>query len=203
MAKIQQKLKLIGLALAAACLVLCLSACGPKMVTVQINDTLAGETSVEVEEGKTVADALEAANLELGADDLVSPELDAEVSADTPIVVTRAMNVTIMDGEDSYVAVVTGGTVGDAIVSADIVLKEGDTTDIDTNTEVSEGMVVTITRAPEPEPVVAVTETTYNVPAAPTGVYEISRTPVPNCDDGSHGYYEIQMSDGSMRYEEY
>lgn len=203
MTKIQQKLKLIGLALAAACLVLCLSACGPKMVTVQINDTLAGETSVEVEEGKTVADALEAANLELGADDLVSPELDAEVSADTPIVVTRAMNVTIMDGEDSYVAVVTGGTVGDAIVSADIVLKEGDTTDIDTNTEVSEGMVVTITRAPEPEPVVAVTETTYNAPAAPTGVYEISRTPVPNCDDGSHGYYEIQMSDGSMRYEEY
>ncbi len=38
---------------------------------------------------------------------------------------------------------------------------------------------------------------------APAAVYETGRTEVPNCDDASHGYYEIQYSDGTTGYEEY
>ena len=35
------------------------------------------------------------------------------------------------------------------------------------------------------------------------GRYEVSRVAVPNCADGSHGYYEITYSDGSKEYVEY
>lgn len=37
----------------------------------------------------------------------------------------------------------------------------------------------------------------------PTERYEVSREAFPNCDDGSHGYYEIHYSDGSVDYQEY
>ena len=40
-------------------------------------------------------------------------------------------------------------------------------------------------------------------PQGDGGVYEVSRVAVPSCADGSHGYYEITMSDGSKKYEEY
>ena len=33
--------------------------------------------------------------------------------------------------------------------------------------------------------------------------YEVSRTPVPDCDGSGHGYYVINWSDGSTTYEEY
>ena len=34
-------------------------------------------------------------------------------------------------------------------------------------------------------------------------VYEKSRVKVPNCDDESHGYYDIEWSNGEHTYEEY
>ena len=40
-------------------------------------------------------------------------------------------------------------------------------------------------------------------PQGDGGVYEVSREAVPSCADGSHGYYDITMSDGSHVYEEY
>ena len=35
------------------------------------------------------------------------------------------------------------------------------------------------------------------------GRYEVNRVAVPNCADGSHGYYEITYSDGTVEYVEY
>ena len=45
--------------------------------------------------------------------------------------------------------------------------------------------------------------TAQAAPQGAGGVYEVSREAVPSCADGSHGYYDITMSDGSHVYEEY
>ena len=37
----------------------------------------------------------------------------------------------------------------------------------------------------------------------PAGKQVVSKVAVPNCADGSHGYYEIHYSDGSVEYVEY
>lgn len=37
----------------------------------------------------------------------------------------------------------------------------------------------------------------------PQAVYEVSRQAYDDCDGSGHGYFEITMSDGSVRYEEY
>lgn len=204
MAKTKQMIQWVGLAIAGMCLALCLSACGPKIITVQIDDPLAGASSVEVEDGKTVSDALQAANITLGADDTVSPATDTKLKEGDTIDITRALHVAVVDGENTHAVVVTDGNVADALAKTEVVLEEGDTTDIALDAPVEDGMVVVVTRAPEPEPEPeVVVQQTTPMQTAPTGVYEVSRTPVPNCADGSHGYYEIQMSDGTMRYEEY
>lgn len=207
MIKTKRMFRYIGLAIAGMCLALCLSSCGPKMITVQIDDPLSGTSEVEIEDGKTVSDALEAADVSLGADDTVSPAADTKLKAGDIIDITRAMHVTVIDGENTYDVVMNEGSVADALAKAQVVLEEGDTTDIALDALAEDGMVITVVRpVPEPEPDPTPASTYENATpqqTAPTGVYEVSRTPVPNCDDGSHGYYEIQMSDGTMRYEEY
>lgn len=209
-------LKRFGAALvaiaAAVLMMLALSACAPKEVTVNIVDG-DNTTEVTVQEGKTVSDALEAAQITVNEGDEVTPALDAKIEgADQTITIQRLNKVVVaVDGKNVDVEVL-GGTVQDALDKAEVTLADGDKVDVEVATPLEDEMVITVTRAVKEQPKATSSSSSASSsnkssssagsekPAAKTVV---SKTKVPNCDDESHGYYEITYSDGSVSYEEY
>lgn len=185
---------------AAAVLMLTLNACAPKELNVAIID---GEETIEVtvQEGKTVSDALSAADITLNEGDEISPALDTKIENEgQEIIIERIKNVVIaVDGEDIDIQLL-GGTVQDALDEAEVVLASGDKVDIDVATPIEEGMLITVTRAPKEQPKASSNAASTSKPAGKTLV---SSTKVPNCADGSHGYIEKHWSDGTTTYEEY
>lgn len=200
--------------LVAAVLAMALVGCGAKDVNVTIDDngTL---TEVSIAEGKTVADALAAADIELGDKDVIEPSLDKKIAQDTnKITIQRLVTVKVVDGLQTKDVELIGATVQDALTEAQIVLADGDTVDVELTAPLQNGMTIVVTRKQadvqssdssgasySSDDDGSSSDAAVSEPAPARSV--VSKTRVPNCDDESHGYYEILYSDGSMEYEEY
>ncbi len=167
-------------------------------------------------EASTVEEFLEEQKVTLGEMDRLEPEADTEITDGLSVVVKRVTQEevvtteaipfeTIREDDSSMTqgteSVVVAGEEGEKAITWRRTLVDGEE-------EFVEVVGEEVTREPVAEVVHVGTKVVQAAPAAPaqtapSGPYEVGRTPYPNCDDGSHGYYEIQMSDGSVRYEEY
>lgn len=200
---------------AAIFMMVALCACAPKDVTVKVVDGGA-TTEVTTQEGKTVSEVLSAADITINEGDEVDPALDSKIEGEgKTITITRMNNVVVVvDGKNVDVAIL-GGTVQDALDKAEVTLADGDKVDVEVATPLADEMIITVTRAPKQQSTATKNTTSSSKassssssksssaskPAAQKTI--VSKTKVPNCDDASHGYYEITWSDGSTTYEEY
>lgn len=152
----------------------------------------------------TVKDFLEDNNITLGENDTVNPSLDTPITEGLEIVVDRVTFEEVSEVEeipyetirqnDANMAtgtevLVVQGVNGERTVTYKIKKVNGEETE-------REEVKAEVTK----DPVAAVVNVgTMQVQQR----YEVSRVAYPNCDDGSHGYYEITYSDGTVEYIEY
>ena len=164
-----------------------------------VHDGKTEETSFGV---GTVGDVLSKLNISLGEEDTVTPELTQEVTEGTRIVVSRVTYEDVKVTEeipfettkkdDSSLKkgtekVETEGAVGERTITYKVKKVDG-------AEESREQISDEVTKEPVNEVILVGTK---------QGRYEVSRVAVPNCADGSHGYYEITYSDGTKEYVEY
>lgn len=150
----------------------------------------------------TVGDLLEKLGITLGMEDTVTPALDTAVAEGTRIVICRVTYDEVKETEeipfeterkdDSSLKkgseqTETEGVVGEKQITYRVKKVDG-------KEESREQVSEEITKEPVNEVIRVGTK---------EGRYEVSRVAVPNCADGSHGYYEITYSDGTKEYEEY
>lgn len=188
---------------AAMLMVFALSACGAKEINVSVVD---GDDVYEVttQPGQTVEQILAASQITLNEGDEVDPALDTKIEeSGATITIERMVNVVVaVDGNNVDVAILGGGTVQDALDQAQVTLADGDTVDIDVATPLENEMLITVTRAPKPEPKAENSGNSGNSGQS-SGRSVVSKTKVPDCGDPNHGYYEIVYSDGTTDYQEY
>ena len=200
---------LFTVVVAATIMMLALCACAPKEITVNVVDGDA-TTEVTTQEGKTVEEILAANDITLEEGDVVEPALDTKIEgSDQTITIERLNKVVVaVDGKNVDVEVL-GGTVQDALDQAEVVLADGDTVDIEVVTPLENGMLITVTRAVKEQPKASSNASSSSnkqssaSSSQPAKKTIVSKTAVPNCDDESHGYYEIVWSDGTTTYQEY
>ncbi len=133
-------------AMVCAALVFLLSACGEE-ITITIQDGM-DEATVKTTTGTKVEKVLEDAEITLGENDAVTPELSYKITADdTMIVIARYAEVTIEDEEDTYVIALVGGTVQDALDEVGIEVGENDVVDQDLGAYLTDGMKIVVLRA--------------------------------------------------------
>lgn len=187
-----------------------------------------GSETKEVElVGATVADALEQAGITLGEGDETDIALSEYLENGMTITVLKPKNVVIvLDGASENITT-KAETVKDLLAERSITLGDGDTIDVDINEPLAEGAVITIETAQyiadknakaQAEAAARAKQQTTSTTSSSnssnsgssnsgskgsSGPTVVSKTKVPNCDDGSHGYYEITYSDGSVSYQEY
>lgn len=182
------------------------------------------ETEVVELVGATVADALEQAGITLGEGDETDIALSEYLENGMTITVLKPKNVAIvLDGVSENITT-KAETVKDLLAERSITLGEGDTIDVDMDEPLAEGVVITIetaqyiadknAQAQAEAAALAKQQTTSSSNSSnsnssnsgsegSSGPTIVSKTKVPNCDDESHGYYEITYSDGSVSYQEY
>lgn len=97
----------------------------------------------------TVADALKACNVTLGANDTVSPSLSTPLTSDMgTITVSHWNNVTVnIDGEPKTLKVATGTVLEQALKSANLGIDDDDIVSVDKNTIVVGDMALDVNRA--------------------------------------------------------
>ncbi|MBR0146769.1 MAG: G5 domain-containing protein [Eubacterium sp.] len=150
----------------------------------------------------TVGDVLEQMNISLGTDDTVTPDKKEAVKNGTKIVITRVTFEEITTTEEIPYETVreddSSLEKGSEKVKTEGVAGEKTTTYrvkmVDGKEDSRETVKSEVTKEPVNEVIRVGTK---------AGRYEVSRVAVPNCADGSHGYYEITYSDGSKEYVEY
>ncbi|MBR4444734.1 MAG: DUF348 domain-containing protein [Solobacterium sp.] len=150
----------------------------------------------------TVADFLKAANITLGADDMIDPAVDTEITEGLKIVIQR-----VVYEEVTETVVIPFNTVR----QNDSTMNAGTTSTVVNGVNGEKNVTYRIKKVDgvEAEREVLKEEVVKNAVDAVVKVgtkqarYVVSRIAYPNCDDGSHGYYEIHYSDGTVEYEEY
>ena len=144
--KTNKMMKIASALLALMMVVLCLTACGEKSVTLTVND-MGTKTEVEAKTGMKVSDVLAEAGVTLGDKDETVPAADSAIAEDTTeIVVKRFVKVTVVkDGEEKAVELV-GGTVADAVKAAGITLADNEMTDVDSKDYLKNGMTINIVK---------------------------------------------------------
>lgn len=132
--------------LAAVCLLMgLLVACGEE-VKLEIND-MGTKTEVTTSAGKTVKQALETAQIELGEKDETDPSLDAKITVDTKeILVKRYAKVTVVYGEEKKEVELVGGTVADAVEKAALKTEDNVTPDLPLTDYLKDGMTITLSK---------------------------------------------------------
>lgn len=94
----------------------------------------------------TVADALKEANVTLGENDTVSPELTAALTPDTKVSVTRWHNLTLTVGGETRTAVVPEGSLKNALFLLNVGVGENDVISMDKESEITGDSEVNIDR---------------------------------------------------------
>ena len=150
----------------------------------------------------TVGELLEKQGISVGKDDTVTPAMDTAVSEGTKIVVCRVTYEEVKEKEeipfetekknDSSLKKGTEKTGTEGVAG------EKETTyrvkKVDGKEDSREKLDEKVIKEPVNEVILVGTK---------EGRYEVNRVAVPNCADGSHGYYEITYSDGTVEYVEY
>ena len=150
----------------------------------------------------TVGELLEKQGISVGEDDTVTPAVDTAVSEGTKIVVCRVTYEEVKEKEeipfetekknDSSLKKGTEKTGTEGVAG------EKETTyrvkKVDGKEDSREKLDEKVIKEPVNEVILVGTK---------EGRYEVNRVAVPNCADGSHGYYEITYSDGTVEYVEY
>ncbi|MCI2106241.1 MAG: 3D domain-containing protein [Intestinimonas sp.] len=96
--------------------------------------------------------ALKKAGISLSEHDLTSEVHEDHI---THVTITRAMNITVQQGEDSQALIVYGGTVSDLLKQLNVTLGEYDSLSAAADTALADGMTITVTHR------TAVMENTY------------------------------------------
>ena len=170
-----------------------------------------GEEKIEVElVGADAAKALQTAGITLGVNDTIDCDANAFLKDGMTITIGRKNTVSVeADGETKEV-VTEAKTVEELLKEVGITLNEGDTVAPEAAAVLKDGDKIVVTRyvAPVVETPVAQAPSwqpdySQDYSQQPAGRYEVSRVAYPNCADGSHGYYEVTYSDGSVEYIEY
>ncbi|MBR3243092.1 MAG: DUF348 domain-containing protein, partial [Parasporobacterium sp.] len=187
-----------------------------------------GDDTVDVElVGGLVSTALETAGITLGANDKMDCDAADFLTDNMVITIERQKSVSLeADGETKEI-LTASETVEDFLKEQGISLNTGDTVSPEAQTVLKDGDKIVVTRYVAPveeqpdnsqnnyeqqaadnsqyyqEPQQADNSQYYQEPQQAAGRYEVSRVAYPNCADGSHGYYEITYSDGSVEYIEY
>ena len=175
-----------------------------------------GDEKVDLElVGGLVSTALQAAGITLGANDKMDCDAADFLTDNMVITIERQKSVSLeADGETKEV-LTASKTVEEFLKEQGITLNTGDTVSPEAETVLKDGDKIVVTRYVAPveeqpensqnyyEPQQADNSQYYQEPQQPAGRYEVSRIAYPNCADGSHGYYEITYSDGSVEYIEY
>lgn len=133
-----------ALAVILACvLALTMSACA-KDVTVTVNDA-GTKTEVETKTGLKISEILDEAKITVGKKDETEPSLDSELTEDiSEILIKRYAKVTVIkDGQKKEVELV-GATVEDAVKEAGFTLEDGEETDAELSSFLTDGMTVNI-----------------------------------------------------------
>ncbi len=97
--------------------------------------------SARLPEG-TVEDALNAAGIAYGENDMVIPSLDTPIRTDMDIQVYRAKNLYIKTQSKTIEVILGLGTVGDALTKAGIAYDDGDEISPSADTAISDGMEI-------------------------------------------------------------
>lgn len=172
-----------------------------------------GEKAVDVElVGATVAEALMTAGITLGENDSLDCEESDYLTDGMAIHVEHKKSVTVEADGNQQTVTTPARTVGEVLAELKIALGEGDTVQPSADTVLHEGDQILVTRSSAADTAAAPTpeqaggydpgyEGTANPEPAPAAERtEVSRVAYPNCADGSHGYYEVTYSDGSVEY---
>ena len=183
-----------------------------------------GSTEDVAAENGTVGDVLASCGVIIGADDIVEPAVDTAVSDGMEIVVKRVTFKEVQEVEEidfetkrendssrekgkEYTKV--EGQKGEKTTTYKITLVDG-------REESREIVNEEVTKEPVTEVIRVGTKEKKSSSSSDSGssketkeedtsekVHEVSRVAVPNCDDESHGYYDIEWSNGEHTYEEY
>lgn len=139
--------KVTALVIAVLMLGGCLVACGNMVeVKLSIND-MGAKTEITASTDKTVKQALEAAEIQLGEKDETEPALDTKITPELKeILVKRYAKVTVVYGDLQTEVEMVGGTVADAVKKSAIDIEEGVTPDVPETDYVKDGMTITLSK---------------------------------------------------------
>ena len=166
-----------------------------------------GNTDKVTTKAKTVEKLLEEQKLTLGKDDEISAKKDAKLKDGAKIVIKRIEYKTEKSTEK--VAYSTKNENTDSLSAGETQIKQAGQDgekEVTYKVKYADGKKAGEEVISEKVTKEAVTEVVLVGTASNEesgGKTIVSKTPVPNCDDPSHGYYEIVYSDGSKEYEEY
>lgn len=165
-------------AAALICLCVALSACGQKKEEVKSSASVPTSVPESVPAVPETKDTV---------------EKEETVTEEIPFDVQEAYSEAMVTGES---AVTQAGQNGQKEVTYKVTYEDGK----EVNREVVNETVIA-----EPIAQIVTYGTGQAAPQQPAagGVYEVNRVKVPGCADGSYGYYEIYMSDGTVQYEPY
>lgn len=137
--------KILVLAIVVCTVLSCMTACG-KTVSITIDD--AGTTTiVDAKTNDTVADILEEVGITLGEKDETEPAAEKEIGDATTILVKRYATVTVKFGNNEKEVSLVGGKVSDAVREAGYALDNEYMPDVDSDTYLKDGMVITLKKA--------------------------------------------------------
>ena len=106
-----------------------------------------GENYFEVEtKGRTVGDALEAAGIQLGENDVVSKSIDQTLSDGEVITVKRSRLLYLETSGNIYEVYTNQDTIGEALLADGFQVGKYDEVIPDVNTPIEDGMTVSVTR---------------------------------------------------------
>ncbi|MCR4595036.1 MAG: G5 domain-containing protein [Clostridiales bacterium] len=140
-------IKSLTAAAVIAVILLVISACGKKEVTVKITDS-GTSTEVKAMTGQTIKDVLAQAEITIGDKDETDPSLDTKLTEDiNEIIVKRCIKVTVIRGDSKEEIEIVGGNVKEAIEKSGLKIGNGEMADASLNSQLKDGMTITIAKA--------------------------------------------------------
>lgn len=121
-----------------------LAGCGADKINVVITDCQT-ESRLLTKKGQTVEELLEEAEITVGVEDTVSPDLGTEITLNNmQIVILRHARVSIDTEEKTVDVELTGGKVKDALKEAEVTLVKNDYVNHDMEAYLTDGMSISI-----------------------------------------------------------
>lgn len=168
-----------------------------------------GETYARETEAATVGDVLAELEITLGEDDRVTPAVTEKITDGMQIVVNRVTFDTLVETEpiECETTYEDDGSIAKGQQQVSVKGENGEkevtykVTYVDGNEESREAINETVTKEPVNEVVKVGTKEASSSGGSEKTV--ISKKAFYDCNDTSHGYYEITYSDGSVEYEEF